>query len=226
MYVPEINFLRDRTDAVDLPAVEQRYEPEPGGFDPLIIAVIVPVVALAIVAVTTLFLNGQIDEKNRQLADTNAQIAAIQGEVTRLQGQQKELAEIQGRSQAVVNLFDLSKPWSAVLEDLRRRVPANVWLEKFSTAQDAVTISGRALDYSQVAAFQLTLSDSPFVQAVTIQDTSKQAGTATAPTTITYTLNVTLKPLGIGQFASALEQTGSVGLLEKLRRLQKENLVQ
>ncbi|WP_218082661.1 PilN domain-containing protein [Anthocerotibacter panamensis] len=227
MYVPEINFLKDRnTEAnvdVDTPDTFSNAE---GGLDPLVIAVMIPVVALGLVAAVTLFYNSQIAAKTNEKADLDNQVAQIQGELNRLQAQQKELQEIQGRSQAVINLFDLSKPWSAVMEDLRRRVPANVWIENFTAKDKTVQVSGRALDYTQVAAFQLTLGASPFVESVEIQDTSQQAAKDDTPATVSYRLNVVLKQQGIGQFASVLEETGSVGLLEKLRRLQKENLVQ
>jgi len=64
------------------------------------------------------------------------------------------------------------------------------------------------------------------VETVDLVDSSQQAATNDAPATVTYTLSLKLKQQGIGQFASVLEQAGSVGLLEKLRRLQKENLIQ
>ncbi|WP_287129538.1 PilN domain-containing protein [Candidatus Cyanaurora vandensis] len=226
MYVPEINFLKDRTtEGVAEPLVSESFESE-GGLDPLIVAVVLPVAALGLVAAVTLFFNSQIGSKTDELAALNSQIGVVQAEVASLKSQEKELQEYQNRSQAVINLFDLSRPWSAVLEDLRRRVPSSVWLENFTAKENAVQISGRALDYTQVAAFQLTLADSPFVEAVELEDTSQQAATAESPATVSYKLNLKLKQQGIGQFATVLEEAGSIGLLEKLRRLQKENLIQ
>lgn len=229
MYVPEINFLKDRTtDGVLDPVGTTIDDPfqEESGVDPLIWAVVVPVIALTLVVGITLYLNNQIGTKTEELATLNGQIATIQGEVAQLKIQEKELQEYQNRSQAVINLFDLSRPWSAVLEDLRRRVPGNVWLENFTTKENAIEIKGRALDFTQIAAFQLTLQDSPFVETVDLVDSTQQAATNDVPATVTYSLNLKLKQQGIGQFANVLEQAGSIGLLEKLRRLQKENLIQ
>jgi len=228
MYIPEINFLKDRTGDVaplDEPGQSPFSAPEEG-LDPLLVAFLACVAFLVIITGTTVYLNNEIGAKTASLAETQGQITAIQGEVQALKAQEAQLQEYQGRSQAVINLFDLSKPWSAVLEDLRRRVPSNVWLENFTAQGTSVDISGRALDYTQVAAFQLTLSASPFVSSVEIQDTSQQPATGNTPSTVSYRLTVALKQQGIGQYAQALEESGSVGLLEKLRRLQKENLIQ
>ncbi len=228
MYVPEINFLKDRVDGPGPGFTDEQMdrEVEAGGPDFLLIGIAVAVGAFVLVTGATLFYNGQVEAKTAELAQVNSNIQQIQGEVQQLQAQEKQLQEIQARSQAVINLFDLSRPWSAVMEDLRRRVPASLWIENFTAAGNVVQVTGKALDYTQVAAFQLTLESSPFVQSVLIKDASQQPATDLAPATVSYSIEVTLNQQGIGSYATVLEETGSVGLLEKLRRLQKENLIQ
>ncbi len=222
MNLPQINFLNDDA-AFSLSRAEDN--PTIGGVDPLLLGAIVPVVALVLVAGITWFYGAQINSKTEELNQITNQAAALQSQVLALRNQQKQLQEIQARSQAVMNLFDLSKPWSAVLEDLRRRVPANLWLESFTTKDNQIQISGQALDYTQVAAFQLTLGASPFTQTVILQDSSQQVAQKDTLATVSYKLSVRLTNQGLGQFAQTLEETGSVGLLEKLRRLQKERLI-
>jgi len=234
MFVPEINFLRDQPGRQGDQA--GGFSPAPvdfsegnSGVDPLIIGVAVPVLSLAAIAGLTLFFNSGVSARENQ-------VSALEGELTRLNGQlsdisrlKKEIEDERQRVEAVANLFDLSRPWSAVLEDLRRRVPEGVWLNSLtsvgSTDADTVSLEGRALRFEEVAAFQLTLKDSPFVSDVTILDAVKEEGKDNTPATVSYKIQAKLSRRKLRELVNALETTGSVGILEKLRRVQQEKLV-
>lgn len=234
MFVPEINFLRDQAGRT---AANSGYTPapdfnesSPGGIDPLLIGAAVPILSLAAVAGLTLFFNSQVSAKEASVAELDGRISTLNQQIASINSLKKEIESERSRVEAVVNLFDLSRPWSAVLEDLRRRVPEGVWLSSLTSASakdgyDTVQLEGKALDFQQVAALQLTLKDSPFVNDATVQDATKEDSKDGSPTTINYKIQVKLTGRKLREMVTALETTGSVGILEKLRRVQQEKLV-
>lgn len=232
MFEPEINFLKDQSAGN---AAQGGFsEPDfgtnsTGGIDPLLIGVAVPVLALAVVAGLTLFLNTQVSAKTNDVAQLDGRLAQLTQQLSDIENLKKDIETERLRVEAVVNLFDLSRPWSAVLEDLRRRVPEGVWLDSLVTKNtkdgDFIDIEGKALDFQQVAALQLTLKDSPFASDVFIQDTTKEEDKDGGPTLVNYKIQVQLARRKLRELIPTLEATGSVGILEKLRRVQQETLV-
>jgi Tfp pilus assembly protein PilN len=233
MFVPEINFLRDQAGAPG--GAPAGYTPAPefseagGGVDPLLVGTAVPIVALVAVAGLTLLFNSQVSAKEGEVASLDGRLGRLNAQVAEMGRLKQEIDSERQRVEAVVNLFDLSRPWSAVLEDLRRRVPEGVWLNSLTSSSgkdgDLVNLEGRALRFEEVAAFQLTLKDSPFVADATIQDATKEEGKDNTPATVAYKMQVRLSQRKLRELVGALEATGSVGILEKLRRVQQEKLV-
>ncbi len=235
MFVPEINFLKDQPNRPAGEAggyvapAQTDFNESTGGIEPLLIGIAVPVLALAAVGGITLFFNSQVSARESTSADLAGQVSQLNGQLAEIATIKKDLESERQRVEAVVNLFDLSRPWSAVMEDLRRRVPQGVWLNSLAASNskegDFVQLDGKALRFEDVAAFQLTLKDSPFVSDATVQDTTKEESKDGSPTTISYKIKVQLSGRKLRELVTALESTGSVGLLEKLRRVQQEKLV-
>lgn len=234
MYVPEINFLRDQGglppgETNGFATASSEFAEPTGGLDPLLIGAAVPIVALAAVAGLTLLFNSQVSARESQVATLDTRLSQVNAQIADVNRLKQEIESERQRVEAVVNLFDLSRPWSAVLEDLRRRVPEGVWINSLTSSSskdgDTVNLEGRALRFEEIAAFQLTLKDSPFISDAVIQDATKEESKDGAPATVAYKIQVKLSGRKLRELVTALESTGSVGILEKLRRVQQEKLV-
>ncbi|BAC90376.1 PilN domain-containing protein [Gloeobacter violaceus] len=229
MFTPEINFLKDRTVAAGSDGYTPPAVGAAGGPDPLLVGAAVPIAALAVMAGLTLYFNSQVSTKETELNELAGRAALLDRQLNDVRQLRTDIDNERKRVEAVVNLFDLSRPWSAVMEDLRRRVPEGVWLNVLSSATtkegDIVTLEGFALRFEDVAALQLTLRDSPFVADAIVVDAVKEEGKDGTPATVAYKIEARLTERKLRELVTALEKTGAVGLLEKLRRVQREQLV-
>ncbi|AGY57481.1 type IV pilus assembly protein PilM [Gloeobacter kilaueensis] len=232
IFVPEINFLKDTAVAAAsngyVPALNTATEGI-ASIDPLLIAAAVPLVSLAVVAALSLIINAQVSSKEATLAELDGKITLLDRQLADVRQLKSDIEAERRRVEAVVDLFDLSRPWSAVLEDLRRRVPKGLWIESLESSHtktgDTINIQGEALRFEEVAAFQLTLKDSPFIADAQLEDADKKDAKDARPATVAYKMQVRLNARKLRELMTALEQTGSAGLLEKLRRVQQEKLV-
>jgi type IV pilus assembly protein PilN len=129
MYGLDINFLNDRTqrpsEAGLRTATRVKEDPTPyyiGG-----------AVAVALIAATGgawFLLNNQNTELEKRRTDLDNQLTAIQAQLGEVQNVNQQVAQIEAENQALATVFDRIKPWSAVLQDIRDRVPNGIQLDK------------------------------------------------------------------------------------------------
>lgn len=124
MYSLDINFLRDRGVQAD---PVKRAKPAPkGSMTPLYIGLAVGLLLPALVGGMWFFLQQQIAQKESDKANLDAQLAQLkieQDKVTKLTAQ---TAQVEEETTALASVFDQIKPWSAMLQDIRERIPAGV----------------------------------------------------------------------------------------------------
>jgi type IV pilus assembly protein PilN len=231
MFVPEINFLKDRNPDTNGMSFGDQYGGESSNNTPLILAAAIPLAILVLSAGSYVYFGGQLGGKQNDLKTLTADVSGLEGQLTGLRNQQKELQENRDQVQAVIGLYDLSRPWSSVLEDIRRKVPQGVWLEDFATTEsadaskeDVLKVKGKALQFQQVANFKLTLERSPFVARVDLGEANLNEASKDQPATVSYSMDINLRQQKLDEVRKTLEETNSVGLLEKLRRLQQESI--
>jgi type IV pilus assembly protein PilN len=231
MFVPEINFLKDRNPDSTGMGFGDEYAGESSNNTPLILAAAIPLAILVLSAGSYVYFGGQLGGKQNDLKTLTADVSGMEGQLTGLRNQQKELEENRDQVQAVIGLYDLSRPWSSVLEDIRRKVPQGVWLEDFTTTEsadaskdDVLKVKGKALQFQQVANFKLTLERSPFIARVDLGEANLNEAGKDQPATVSYSMDVNLRKQKLDEVRKTLEETNSVGLLEKLRRLQQESI--
>jgi len=134
MYSLDINFLNDRAERASEAGLARgaRGRGKVATGDPRAyylggaLAIALP----ALVAGFWLFLQNQNSALEQQQADLNSQLVALQaqlGEVTKING---EVQQIEAENQALASVFDYIKPWSAILQDVRARVPSGVQIAK------------------------------------------------------------------------------------------------
>jgi type IV pilus assembly protein PilN len=190
MYSLDINFLNDRDERVTDagPAVKR------GGastsktpfFIGLGVALLLPMAAAGL----WLFALWQESAVQQEIADLDQSLQDLQADLNEVELLNAQIAQIQQQNQALATVFDEIKPWSAILQDVRGRVPAGVQIASVTQIEQPpppppppaaaadptapppvppepppaqVQIVGQAQTFSDVNDFVLTLQQSPFL---------------------------------------------------------------
>lgn len=133
MYSLDINFLRDRGIQQD---PIKRSKPAPkGSLTPLYIGLAVGLLLPALVGGMWFFLQQQIAQKESDKANLDAQLAQLKIEQDKVAKLNAETAQVEEETTSLASVFDQIKPWSAMLQDIRERIPPGVQIS--SIAQTA-----------------------------------------------------------------------------------------
>lgn len=157
MYSLDINFLKDRGVQQD---PVRRSKPAPkGSMTPLYIGLAVGLLLPALVGGMWFFLQQQIAQKESDKANLDAQLARLkieQDKVTKLNAQ---TAQVEEETTSLASVFDQIKPWSAMLQDIRERIPPGVQISSIvqtpataTPATPAPTPAARARNAPRTAA--------------------------------------------------------------------------
>jgi type IV pilus assembly protein PilN len=186
MYSLDINFLKDRPDyrqpekGSESPKAKKQIQM--GEMTPLILGVIVGLLPLALAAgIGFLLLPQQNAKLNQDIAEIDAELQSLQAEKNKINNLNTQIQAVRQETEALATVFNQIKPWSAILQDIRDRVPTGVQIqaiEQTETETEAaegtegsaplptinVEISGVAETFDDVNNFLLTLKQSPFFQ--------------------------------------------------------------
>jgi len=133
MYSLDINFLRDRGIQPD---PVKRSKPAPkGSMTPLYIGLALGLLLPALVGGMWFFLQQQIAQKESDKANLDAKLAQLKIEQDKVTKLNAETAQVEEETTALASVFDQIKPWSAMLQDIRERIPPGVQIS--SIAQTA-----------------------------------------------------------------------------------------
>ncbi len=186
MYSLDINFLKDRPEyhqaekGSESPKAKKQIQM--GEMTPLILGVIVGLLPLALVAgIGFLWLPQQNAKLEEEIAEIDAELQTLQAEKNKINNLNTQIQQVRQETEALATVFNQIKPWSAILQDIRDRVPAGVQIQAIEqteteteAADDAegsaplptinLEISGTARSFDDVNNFLLTLQESPFFQ--------------------------------------------------------------
>ena len=197
MYSLDINFLKDRQPVV----LDGPKRPKtPANQKMLMYAgVVAGVLPLALVGGLWLFQQSQTGGLEKELADLKAKNAQSNAKLQEIAKIKKEADEMTAQTKGLATVFDQLKPWSAMLQDVRDRLPAGMQLTCVAQTQpsttdvtncqsiqptssfsaptaatglpttDTVVISGLTYDFSSINDFLLTLQQSPFFKPADTQ---------------------------------------------------------
>lgn len=224
MYIPEINFLAERTEVDrEAPAAASRSSSSGSLSSSSVILGGVAVLGLIALAFggTWLWTFGRIRTLEAEQEEVTTELAEAQAELARLEQLQSELSGIQTRTQALKTFFERVQPWSAILEEIRNRIPPGTWIANMSTSESSVTVEGQSLSFDQVNDFQLTLLQSPLVADVSIDRAIFNEGNPDQgiQPAVDYTLSVTLEDKPVTEYLPTLAARGSSGLVRKIEIL-------
>lgn len=196
MYSLDINFLNDRSEAKSdkRRGTQVRSTVSADDRRPLFLGVAVmvffPVLAGALFGILILR-NGDLEQ---QQADLDVQLGNLEAEKKNLTKVQEEAKQATEEAQALATVFNQIKPWSAMTQDIRDRLPSSVQLasieqrsggEETTTASAAgasppvssrVEIKGIANSFNDVNDFMLTLQQSNFLRADQTKVVSAELG--------------------------------------------------
>jgi type IV pilus assembly protein PilN len=193
--------------------------------------------------------NTELEQKITQLDQENKQLDTEIGNINKIK---QEAEAVRKETEALASVFNQIRPWSAMLQDLRDRIPATVQIESISqTAPEApvegqpppnpaggVEIVGQARSFNDVNDFLLTLQKSSFLKpedtkiitASFVKGASSESSTAGVAATVTpdlvkYTIKSTMSDVPASELVRELEQKGTIGLVARIRNLQQTGVL-
>ena len=247
MYPLDINFLKDRgfDDAVETQS-EAPKKPAP-------IAEKIPLVVGGIIAVALPLLSFQYArsfeakqaEAQSKIAEVEAEIAKKQGENQTLEQMKTQVQAAKAETQALVQVFDKIRPWSAILQEIRDRTPPGVQVDLLSQSGSGsdikLQISGSARSYNDVNDFVLFLQRSPFFDRngiilgnvntgdleidVANQEELPDNVSFTLPQGVQYSITAQLNNLPSSGLIKELQEKGSIGVLTRLKTLEQQGAI-
>jgi type IV pilus assembly protein PilN len=175
MYSLDVNFLKDRQ--LDQDAKKTTLVKTPtlalGKNWPVLAGLGVMVVLPAATASLLWVLNLQTAKTQENIQALEAQIGQLNAQNQRIQEIEKQVTAINDETQALVSVFNQIKPWSAILQDIRDRVPAGVQIQSIkqegTSKQEEktiqLTLTGLARSYNDVNDLVISLQQSDFLSA-------------------------------------------------------------
>ncbi len=250
MYSLDINFLKDRPEYGAVEAAPRQSAAATGAL-PLILGLLVGLVPVAAAFGGLFFLQNQS-------ATLTAESATLDATLADLQKSQEEATAINQQVEAVnsvttdfINVFNLIKPWSAVLQSLSDQVPSGVQLNTIKETETGLTITGLAQSHDQVNDFILSLQRSPLFDAkavtltgsklvdnptkVTLQEPEAEAGgqaqeqpiiEVELPQVVEYGIAASFTTVGASEILKELDSKGAVGLVARIEALRDSGVLQ
>lgn len=126
MYSLDINFLNDRAERpseVGLGRTGTRVSADPR---PYYFGAALAIALPALVAGVWLFLQNQNRSLEQRQAELDTQLGVLQAQLGEVNSINSQIQSIEAENQALASVFDYIKPWSAILQDVRARVPSGV----------------------------------------------------------------------------------------------------
>lgn len=186
---------------------------------------------------------------NQQTAQVNQEIAQLQDELSQLEASQEQIAALEAERDAALaqaeqltNIFEQIRPVSAVLQDVRDRLPSDVQVASLRHQQSgenvSISLSGVGRSFESINHFVLTLERSPFIDPETLQlqgvgraNYPGSPGTNTVPgvspeSVVSYGITFRLNQMSASQLLGQLEAKGATGLATRIKTLQAKGLIE
>jgi type IV pilus assembly protein PilN len=254
MYSLDINFLRDRAGNEPTSKKPIQMQMPVGDLTPLFVGLVVGVCLPLFFGAGWWFLEARNNELSEEIAQLEAENKRLEAEIGNINQIREQTKQVKEETQALVTVFDQIRPWSAMLQDLRDRIPQNVQIETIQQIK-AITpnrgettrnpaggleITGLARSFNDVNDFVLSLQQSQFLQSssprittATLVDAplppgmnqSRNEPEIKLPPVVRYTIQTNVSDIPASELMRELEQKGSVGLVNRIRSMQKIGVI-
>lgn len=245
MYSLDINFLKER--AAEGPSQVAPTEGQaaagasPSVWLPAIGGAIVGAVLVGGVFLYGRQVDGQIATLETEVATLQTELASLQASQQKIQERRQALNEQQALTQSLANIFDQVRPMTAVLQDVRDRLPAGVELDSLEQQGERpdvqIDLQGLADSYSAITTFALAMERSQFVREGTVRLSNVREteyplnNTDELPEGIEpepvfgYTLTATLNDTSAGELLDELRRKGADGFAARIEALRSQGIV-
>jgi len=144
MYSLDINFLNDRPELrpKDGGSTTKRRPQPAGSFTPLILGVVVGLLPLGLVGGLWFLLQDQNSKLEQQKSELNSKLQQAQAEQKKVEEIKKQAAQVRDETKNLASEFNKIKPWSAMLQDLRDRIPPGIQIVKIEQVETTPTQQG------------------------------------------------------------------------------------
>ena len=253
MYSLDVNFLKDRPAYQKKPDRKAGIKLPTGDLTPVYIGVALGVGLPVLVGIGWLFLQGKIGELETQVAQLDQENKRLDTEIGNINKIKQEITAVKAETQALVTVFDQIRPWSAMLQDLRDRIPPSVQIETVkqlppvaaaqgqppSNPAGGLEITGLARSYNDVNDFLLSLQQSRFLKSsesrimtaelvdAPVSVGARQSTTVVIkpPQVVKYTIQSNMSDVPASELVRELEQKGTVGLVARIRSIQQTGVI-
>lgn len=158
------------------------------------------VVVAAALVLATLALNLRNNRVQNEINEVNARIEELKPKVAEVEALQRQIAEARHKEQLLRQLEALRIPWDKVMNELRKIMPADVWLIRIDArGEGGLTFNGFGMSYEAVARFMVNLDASPLFQGadLTLGQKQGQGGREVINFSITASLSPQQKAAGV-----------------------------
>lgn len=181
MYSLDINFLKDRAPSeIETKPVRQPINVEE--LIPVLLGVGAGLVVPALVFCLLWFLEGETKKLEQAIQKLQQEEKVLDGKIAKIKKIEQETKGVKEQTKALVTVFDQIRPWSAMLQDLRDRIPPNVQVEfikqippelpnknskdkKIDHPAGLIEINGYARSHTDVNDFLLSMGKSKLLNA-------------------------------------------------------------
>ncbi|GAX38772.1 PilN domain-containing protein [Nodularia sp. NIES-3585] len=254
MYSLDVNFLKDRVVYQNTPQKSSGFKLPTGDLTPIYVGLAVGVCLPAFIGAGLWFLqarNSQLDQQIAQLDQENKRLETEIGNINKIR---EETKTVKAQTQGLVTVFDQIRPWSAMLQDLRDRIPATVQIETVRQLEPTTAargqsptnpaggleVTGIARSFNDVNDFLLTLQQSQFLQSSSSRITTanlvdapiQPGGNQSAngveiklPQVVRYTIQSNVSDVPASELIRELEKKGTVGLVARIRSMQELGVI-
>ncbi|NEQ21129.1 MAG: fimbrial assembly protein [Microcoleus sp. SIO2G3] len=138
MYSLDVNFLSDRPDyrPPDQGTSPKKRQRSAASMTPLYIGVAVGLLLPALVGGLWFVLQQQIAQKEQEETLLNAQLERLQIEEQKIAKLNEQIEQVNAETQALATVFNQIKPWSAMLQDIRERVPPGLQISTVTQTEE------------------------------------------------------------------------------------------
>lgn len=250
MYSLDVNFLKERRQkeqpqkdtktqqsSLNLPTLE--------GNLPIIIGAAVGVALPAAVGGFWYLTTVQTAQLQQEITGLEQELSQLQNQQQQVSQKRQELEQAQQNLTAFANIFNKIKPLSAILEEIRDRAPNNVQINNLqqTSTEGGITfnLQGIGESYEAINYFFLTLQESPFIEAQTVNlETARQEtfqielinnppeylSGLSPKSVISYRISFQLNNKSASELLPILREQGAIGLVTRIQSLEQQGIVQ
>ncbi len=143
---------------------------------PRLLVVLAFVAVLAATALMTIYMELRNARVRAQIDEVNARIEELKPQVAEVEALQRQIADARKKEQLLRQLDSLRIPWDKVLTELRKVIPADVWLIRIEAKGDGnLSFNGFGMSYEAVARFMVNLDASPMFEGADLSVGQRQA---------------------------------------------------